>query len=236
MRVLGVIPARGGSKGVPRKNVRLLGGKPLLQWTAEAALSARRITRVVLSTDDEEIAELGRRCGVEVPFLRPAELAQDNTPMFPVVEHAVRWADTNGECIDAVCLLQPTTPLRRSEDIDSCIDLLDRLMADTVLSVLPVPAEHNPHWVYVEAGDGAIRLATREATPIPRRQDLPPAWHRDGAVYVTRRDVVMQGGSLYGPRVVGYPMDPSRHVNIDEPADWERAEALVAAIASAGAA
>src|SRR5438876_12240495 len=108
MTVLGVIPARGGSKGIARKNVRLLGGKPLLQYSAEAALASRRLTHLAVTTDDEDIARVARRCGVDVPFLRPAELAQDSTPMLPVIQHALRWFADRGSCFDAVCLLQPT--------------------------------------------------------------------------------------------------------------------------------
>src|SRR5690606_26912718 len=171
MRVLGLIPARGGSKGIPRKNIRLLCGKPLLQYTVEAALGAVRLTRIILSTDDEEIAEVGRACGVEIPFLRPAELARDDTPTLPVVKHAVQWLETRGEYFDAICLLQPTNPLRRSEDIDNCIDLLERSHADAVVSVAPVPVKYNPHWVYFQGEDGLLHLSTGEAAPIPRRQD-----------------------------------------------------------------
>lgn len=224
MRVLGLIPARGGSKGIPGKNIRLLGGRPLLAWTAEAALASRRLSRVVLSTDDEGISEAGRRCGLDVPFLRPAELARDDTPTLPVVRHAL---ETLEDGFDAVCLLQPTSPFRRAEDIDACIAMLEERGLDAVVSVLPVPAEHNPHWVYFEDGAGLLRLATGEDQPIPRRQELPPAFHRDGSVYVTRRDVVMQG-SLYGRRLGGYEMPEARRsVNLDTPADWERAEKLV---------
>ncbi|MCI0730285.1 MAG: acylneuraminate cytidylyltransferase family protein, partial [Chloroflexi bacterium] len=143
MRVLGLIPARGGSKGVPRKNIRLLCGKPLLQYTAESALAARRLSRVILSTEDEEIAEVGRRCGLDVPFLRPAELAQDDTAALPVVQHALRWLEAQGEWFDAICFLQPTCPLRRAEDIDACITLLEERNADTVVSVLAVPLQYN---------------------------------------------------------------------------------------------
>ncbi|MFL6200264.1 MAG: cytidylyltransferase domain-containing protein [Thermoanaerobaculia bacterium] len=229
MRVLGIVPARGGSKGIPGKNVRLLGGKPLLAWTAEAALAARRLSRVVLTTDDERIAEVGRACGLEVPFLRPAELAQDDTPTLPVLRHAVAELEKAGDRFDAVCLLQPTSPFRRADDIDGCIELLETGL-DAVVSVLPVPPEHNPHWVYFRDGDGLLRLATGEEQPIPRRQELPPAFHRDGAVYVTRRDVLMEGNSLYGKRLGGYLIEAlidSRGVNLDTPADWERAEKLV---------
>jgi CMP-N,N'-diacetyllegionaminic acid synthase len=217
MRVLGLIPARGGSKSVPRKNIKSLAGKPLLAYTAEAALAARRLTRVVLTTDDGEIAECGRACGLEVPFLRPAELAADTSPTLPVVQHALRFLEERGDRFDAVCLLQPTHPLRRAREIDACIELLETS-----------EAEMNPHWVYFRDADGSLRLSTGEATPVPRRQDLPPAFHREGSVYVTRRDVVMNENSLYGARVLGYEIEPSRSVNIDTPADWERAVAMIA--------
>ena len=226
MRVLGVVTARGGSKGIPGKNLRPLGGRPLLAWTAEAALAARRLSRVVLTTDDERIAEAGRACGLEVPFLRPAELARDETPTLPVLRHAVAELERAGDRFGAVCLLQPTSPFRRAGDIDGCIELLEAAGLDAVVSVLPVPPEHNPHWVYLRDGEGLLRLATGEAEPIPRRQELPPAFHRDGAVYVTRRDVLMEGNSLYGKRLGGYLMDP-RGVNLDTMDDWERAEGLL---------
>jgi CMP-N,N'-diacetyllegionaminic acid synthase len=225
MRVLGIVPARAGSKGIPGKNVRPLGGKPLLVHTAEAALAARRLTRVVLTTDDEGIAEIGRGCGLEVPFLRPAELAMDDTPTLPVLQHVVTELEKTGDRFDAVCLLQPTSPFRRAGDIDGCIELLETADLDAVVSVLPVPPEHNPHWVYFRDDDGLLRLATGEDQPVPRRQELPPAFHRDGSVYVTRRNVLMEGNSLYGKRLGGFLAD-SRSVNLDTPADWERAERL----------
>ena len=226
-RVLGLIPARGGSKGVPRKNLKLLRGRPLLEYTAEAAFGASRLSRVILSTEDEEIAEAGRRCGLEVPFLRPAELASDVAPMLPVVQHALRTLEAAGDRFDALCLLQPTSPLRRPAEIDACIDLLWRGDADTVFTVLPVPAEYNPHWVFFKSADGSLRLGTGESEIISRRQDLPVALHREGSVYVTRREVILERNSLYGPRLLGYPMDPARSVNIDTPEDWERAAALL---------
>jgi CMP-N-acetylneuraminic acid synthetase len=232
VQVVGLVPARGGSRGIPRKNIRLLCGKPLLQYTAQAALAARRLSRVILSTDDPEIAEVGRACGLEAPFLRPPELARDDTPTLPVVQHAVRFLLERGELYDAVCLLQPTNPLRRPEDIDGCIDLLEQSDADAVVSVLTVPAEHNPHWVYFRAADGLLKLSTGEAEPIPRRQDLPSAFHREGSVYVARWDVLLQQNSLYGRRLVGYLVDPERSVNLDSPEDWVRAERLLAALQS----
>jgi CMP-N,N'-diacetyllegionaminic acid synthase len=227
MKTLGVITARGGSKGIPRKNIRFLCGKPLLQYTAEAALSAKLLDRVILTTDDEEIAAIGRACNLEVPFLRPVELARDDTPTLPVIQHAVHSIEAGADRYDAICILQPTNPLRRAEDIDACIQLLERGSLDSVISVLPVPHEYNPHWVYFQSVDGQLELSTGESAPIARRQDLPPAFHRDGSVYVTRRDVLMEGNSLYGAQTAGYPMDAHRHVNLDGPKDWERAESLL---------
>ena len=226
MRVLGLIPARSGSKGVPRKNTRLLGGKPLLQWTAEAALASRTLAKVVLSTEDDDIAAIGRRCGLAVPFRRPVELAADDTPTLEVVQHAIRALDELGDRFDAVCLLQPTSPFRKTSEIDACVDLFVTSDVDAVLSILPVPVEYNPHWVYFRAPDGLLQLSTGEAQPLARRQLLPPAFHRDGSLYVTRRDVIMDMNSLYGKRVLGCEVS-ARAINIDSPADWDRAEAIV---------
>jgi CMP-N-acetylneuraminic acid synthetase len=235
MRAVGLVPARGGSKGIPRKNARLLAGRPLLAYTADAAARARRLSRVILSTEDPEIAELGRSCGLEVPFVRPAELARDETPMLSVVEHALSWLEAQGDAVDAVCLLQPTHPLRRSEDIDACIELCEQSGADAVVTIMAVPPEFNPHWVYFRSETGELSLATGEAAPISRRQDLPPAFCREGSVYVTRRDVVLQQGSLYGRRLLGVQVDRARSVNLDTAEDWSRAEAILGALAAPGA-
>lgn len=227
-RVLGLIPARGGSKGVPRKNIRPLLGKPLLQYTAESAREARRLSRLVLTTDDPEIAEIGRRCGLDVPFLRPAELSADDTPTLPVVQHAMRWLLERGDSYDAVCILQPTCPVRSPGLIDACVERLEEMGADSIVTVLPVPSAHNPHWVYFQNGNGLLQLSTGEKTPIASRQDLPPAFHREGSVYVTVRRVILEGDSLLGDQLVGYPLDPGGTVNIDDFDDWARAEQLLA--------
>ena len=216
---------------MPRKNLAPLGGKPLLQFTAEAALAATTLSRVVLSTDDEEIAEVGRRCGLEVPFMRPVELARDDTPSLPVVQHAVSCLETRGQSFDAICLLQPTNPLRQQGVIDGCIRRLWEREADSVITVLPVPHQYNPHWVYFQDEDGGLFISTGDQYPIPRRQSLPPAFHREGSVYVTRRDVLMEGNSLYGSKVIGYEVDPSTSVNIDTLQDFQRAEQLLSCAA-----
>ncbi len=224
-RVLGLVPARAGSKGLPGKNTRLLGGRPLLAHTADAARVARSLDRIVLSTDDPDIAALGASLGLEVPFLRPAALADDSTPMLAVLQHAL---DALGdEAVELVCLLQPTTPFRASGLIDRCVARLDETGADAVVTMLPVPAEHNPHWVYERGADDRLRLATGEAEPIGRRQDLPPAFHREGSVYVLRSALIGEGRP-YGDHLEAVLVDPATTVNIDTPADWARAEALAA--------
>lgn len=224
MKVLGLIPARGGSKGVPRKNIRLLQGKPLLAYTAESALQAKTLTRVILSTEDEEIAETGRNYGLDVPFMRPLELAQDSTPSLAVVRHALLTLKEQGENFEAVCLLQPTNPLRRAKDIDDCIELFIRARADSVISVLPVPHEYNPKWVFWQDDDGKMSLSTGDSEIIPRRQDLPRAFHRDGTVYVTRSEIIINRQSLYGDNVQGFEMSPEFSVNIDTEEDWQAIE------------
>ena len=227
MRTLAVVPARGGSKGVPRKNISLVNGKPLLSYTAEAALRASRLARVILSTDDEEIAAVGRNCGLETPFLRPVALAADETPTLPVIQHAVAWLEERGDRYDAVCILQPTSPLRTSAEIDGCIALLEARGADSAVTVRVVPTEYNPYWVYLEDDQGYLRLSTGGVTPIARRQSLPKAYHRDGSVYAIRRDVLMDRNSLYGERVVGYFISSEEWMNIDTPQDLERADAIL---------
>jgi CMP-N-acetylneuraminic acid synthetase len=228
MRVLGLIPARGGSKGVPRKNIRLLDGKPLLAYTAETALAAKTLSRVILSTEDEEIAEVGKSCGLDVPFMRPFDLARDTTPSLAVVRHALLTLKENGEDFDALCLLQPTNPLRRAADIDGCVRLLIESDADSVVSVLPVPHEYNPKWVFWQDAEGRMSLSTGDTEIIPRRQDLPPAFHRDGSVYVTRREIVLNRRSLYGERILGYEMSPEFSANIDTEEDWAAIEKRIA--------
>ena len=227
MRVLGLIPARGGSQGVPGKNLRPLAGRPLLAYTVADAL-ASNLDRVVLSTDDEDIAAVGRRLGAEVPFLRPAELATDAAPTLGVVVHALDALAAEGDDYDAVCLLQPTSPVRGPGLIDECVERLVTSGADSVVSVRPVPTDHHPDWVYRLGDDGELTLFNGEDEPRTRRQDLAPAFHRDGAVYVTRAEVV-RAGSLYGRRTVAVLADgPS--VNIDTEDDFRRAEELAGAL------
>jgi CMP-N-acetylneuraminic acid synthetase len=227
MNLLAIIPARGGSKGIPRKNLAPVAGLPLLAWTCRAALESRSLSRVILSTEDSEIAERGREFGVEAPFLRPAELAQDETPTLPVIRHALEFlAEREGYRPDAIVLLQPTAPLRRAEHIAGAVSRLVKTGAEAVVSVSPVPAHFHPYWVFDLDGDDRLKPAHPDGGPerYPRRQALPPAYTRNGAVYVARTRLILQENSLYGPAPAAYVMRPEDSVNVDAPADLARAE------------
>lgn len=225
MRVLAIIPARGGSKGLPGKNIKLLAGKPLLGYTAEAAKSSALLTQIVLTTDDPQIAQIGRELGVPVPFIRPTELAQDNTPTLPVLVHALQFMEAEYGLFDAICLLQVTSPFRRKGLIDAAISKFVDSGADSLVTVLPVPDHFNPHWTFEPDQSGFLQIATGEKQIITRRQDLPKVYHRDGSVYLTRRDVLIQG-SLYGKSIAYLENDPHFYVNIDTQEDWESAERI----------
>jgi CMP-N-acetylneuraminic acid synthetase len=224
MKVLGVVPARGGSVGIPRKNLRPLLGRPLLWYTAECARRARSMTRVVLTTDDEEIASVGRSAGLEVPFLRPAELARDDTPSLPVVQHAVRFLEEEGDLFDAVCLLQPTSPLREPSDVDRAVALLTRTGADSVISFVEVGEKHPARMKIVEPDGRVSDPPFAEATEGMRRQDLPKLYLRDGSIYLTRREVLMEKGSFKGDDCRALLVPVERSVNVDTPWDLFLAE------------
>ena len=175
--MLAIITARGGSKGLPQKNIRPLAGKPLIAYTIEAALQARLLDRTVVSTDDHQIAEIARQFGAEIPFLRPPELARDETIVYPVLTHALRWLDEHeGYRPDYVMLLQPTSPLRTAEDIDNSITIALEKNAEGVVSLCET--KHHPYWTKQIAGDGQIVDFIPRNNPHSylRRQDLPPAY------------------------------------------------------------
>jgi CMP-N-acetylneuraminic acid synthetase len=226
--VLALIPARGGSKGVPGKNVRELGGRPLIGWTIAAALEAD-VGPVVVSTDDDAIAAVALDQGAEVPFRRPADLAADDTPTLPVVAHALDELAAAGRSFDVVCLLQATSPFRPPGLIGRCVELLVASGADSVVTVRPTPSELHPDWAYGLDAAGGLHLHNGQREPIARRQDLPPVFHRDGTVYVSRAEVV-RAGSLYGSDVRGV-VATGPTVNIDTPADFARAEQLAGEMA-----
>jgi len=225
MKILGLIPARGGSKGIPNKNRKELGGKPLLQYTVEATLGAKLLDAVVFSSEDTTLMNLAEQMGAEVAFRRPDHLAIDTAGSLEVVQHALESLAEKGKHYDAVCLLQVTTPFRTSEDIDAAISKFVANGTDSLISVQKVPHQYNPHWVFEES-DGNLKIATGEMEIIKRRQDLPDAFIRDGAIYITKSDVIMKQGSFFGATISHIELDPKRSVNIDTPEDWTKAEEI----------
>lgn len=217
-RIVGLITARGGSRSVPRKNVASVGGKPLIAWTIDAARGSGVLDAVVVSTDDARIAAVSRRCGADVPFLRPSELARDETPHMPVVEHALRWLEAaRGWTPEYLMLLQPTSPLRTSADIRGAVKLAADKKADAVVSVCP--ARHHP-FLCVRA-DARARLTPFDpSAPLDlRRQDFPPAYAMNGAIYLTRRRTLLEEKTFYPVRTFAYMMPAERSLDIDEA--WE---------------
>jgi CMP-N-acetylneuraminic acid synthetase len=226
VKVLGVITARGGSKGIPRKNLTILAGKPLLSYTTEAARDSR-LARVVMSTDDPEIADEGRRLGIEVPFLRPSDLARDDTPTLPVLQHVVRQLERAGDRYDAVFTLQPTNPLRLTSDIDGAIRLLEATQADSVIGFTDVGERHPARMKQIDGQGRVIEPPFAEQFEGQRRQDLPKYYLRDGAVYLTKRDVIMEQNSIKGNHCRAWLIPKERALNIDEPFDLVLCEFLL---------
>ncbi|WP_367757397.1 acylneuraminate cytidylyltransferase family protein [Flavobacterium sp. WC2430] len=227
MRILGIIPARGGSKGVPEKNIKLLNGKPLFQFTSEIALKSHYLTDVILSSDDNQIISVAESLGVKAPFIRPTALAEDQTPTIDVIIHALEWYENQGIFFDAVCLLQVTSPFRTLVFLDKAIEKFIASGCDSLVSVQKVPHEYNPHWTFEVNPEGNLKIATGEEKIISRRQDLPEAYHRDGSIYIMKTEVLLKQHSLYGRSTSFIESTPELYVNIDTLADWEKAELMI---------
>ena len=225
--VLGLVPARGGSKGVPGKNVRPLAGHTLLEYTVRAARESSVLDRVILSTDSLEIADAGRRAGLEVPFMRPAALAADDTPMVPVIEHALGEIARHGWSPDIVVLLQPTSPLRRPEHIRDAVAMLRETEADSVVTVVELPRHLSPDYV-MRIDGGRLKPFLPEGARVTRRQDARPAYSRDGTVYAFRRSTIEQLGGIYGNDCRPLLIDTNESLSIDSQADWDEAERRLA--------
>jgi CMP-N-acetylneuraminic acid synthetase len=232
LRVLAVVPARGGSKGVPRKNLQLLAGKPLVVHAIEAGLSAQLVTRLLCSTDDAEIASVAQAAGAEVPFLRPAELARDTSEDWPVFMHALDWLEREeGWRPDIVVNLRPTSPLRRASHVDAGINLLLTTRADSVKSV--TLARQHPHKMWLRRPDGSLEPFLKTPFRLSRGPDVPRAelddvYWQNGVVDVTRRQVILEQRVMIGRRVAGLVVDMWEGIDIDTPLDLAVAELLLA--------
>lgn len=229
MAWIAIIPARGGSKGIPGKNLALCGGKPLLQWTAEAALGSACFERVFLSTDESEIRAMGICLGLEAPNLRPPELARDDTPMLPVIRHVLADAEKSGLKVDGVALLQPTSPLRTAVHIRHALTRFKSQNVDALVSVVEVPHAFNPLSVLRrEEGTGIVSPAfPSDSGTILRRQDKPPVFARNGPAILLLRRTQVDRESFYSGKTLGFEMDAESSIDVDLPRDLAYADWLL---------
>lgn len=226
MNILGVITARGGSKGLPGKNIKELGGKPLIVYSIEAAQKSKLITHLIVSTDSEEIADVCKRHGADVPFLRPKELAEDMTPHLPVMQHAVTFMEKKlGIVFDYVVILQPTSPLRTVEDIDGTIQKLIDTNAGSAVSLVEI-TENHPIRIKKFDGDLVVPYCRGEVFEVDRRQDLPVAYKLSGAAYAMKRDTLLIKNVLWDDEVTGYIVPQERSISIDTIEDWKKTEKM----------
>ncbi len=219
--ILAIIPARGGSKGIPRKNIKILAGKPLIAWTIEEAKKSKYIDRLILSSEDEEIIKVAKKWGCEVPFVRPKELAKDDTPGIEPVIHAIKTLHEN---YDYVCLLQPTSPLRKVEHIDAAIELIIKMNAESLVSVKEV--KENPYWMFEIDNNSFLNKFINENIPI-RRQDLKELYVLNGAIYISKTDALIKNKSFLIDTTIAYKMDEISSVDIDEEMDFQVCEFLL---------
>ncbi len=225
-RTLALIPARGGSRRLPRKNILPLGGRPLIAWSIEAALAARSVTRVIVSTDDSEIAAVARALGAEVPFMRPPALAGDTASGEAVVLHALDFFEATGERYDRLLLLQPTSPLRTAEDIDGAARLMSERDAHAVISVCP--CDHPPEWSNTLPPDGSLRAFFRPGVRGTRSQDLPTSYRLNGALYLYDwQHLARQRSLAMDDKGYAWIMPRERSVDIDTALDLRFAEVLL---------
>lgn len=232
MNILAIIQARGGSKGIPGKNIKLLCGKPLIAWTIEAAKTAKTVTRVIVSTDDKEIAELSKKYGAEVPFMRPAEFATDGAKSIGLLEHALNWLSENENYkADIVVQLKPTNPLRTAETIDKVVELYKASPGiDAVITVVKAPIHPLKTWKFngefVKPFVPENVFGIKEAAKTPR-QKLPEAFGNNSCVHVINPKTILEKHSSVGTKVKGIVLSREESINIDEPIDFEIAELIL---------
>ena len=221
-RVLALITARGGSKGLARKNIAPLGGRPMIAWTIAAARESRSVDRTILSSDDDEIIAVARAWGCAVPFVRPADLARDDTPSEPVVLHAL---DTLPESFDIVVLLQPTSPLRSADDIDQCLARLCE--ADAPCCVTVTQPAKSPYWMYTMEGCGRLAPLLADSAVTTRRQGLPSVYVLNGAMYAALVPWFRERRTFLAEETVGHVMPPERSVDVDTELDLALAKSIL---------
>ncbi len=227
-KILAVIPARGGSKGVPKKNIKNLAGKPLIAWTIITALDVKDLLlNIVVSTDDVEIAKIAKKYGAEVPFIRPEKLSTDESPTIPVLQHAVNYVENNNNMtFDWVLLLQPTAPLRRTIDIRNAIEIALNNSCDSVISVNQVFSTH-PILMKKINNNILLPYCIKEKEGMRRQDYFPEAYIRNGAIYLTKRNVLMMKNSIWGDKIRPLIMEENHSTNIDNQIDYYVCEKIM---------
>ena len=226
MKVLALIPARGGSKGVPRKNIKLLAGIPLISYTIRHALNSKLITDVIVSSEDDEIIKISKDFGANVPFVRPTALADDAAKSIDVIIHCLDYLKSINKQYDLVCLLQPTYPFRNKNLIDDSIKKYISSNADSLVSVVRVPDHYNSNWQFKKKGKDLI-INCENSNIKSRRQDLDERFIRDGAIYLSSTNLITDKKTLFGEHLSYYINSELTYINIDTPADWIKAEKFI---------
>jgi N-acylneuraminate cytidylyltransferase/CMP-N,N'-diacetyllegionaminic acid synthase len=225
-KLLAIIPARGASKGVRIKNIRSLNGVPLIVYTIEAAKNCKYNLRTIVSTDSEEIAEISQKYGAEIPFIRPKELARDETPTLPVLQHAINFLrEEENYYPDTIVLLQATSPLRMSRHIDEAMDIFFKGGSDSVVSLCEV--RHSPYWMRVIDRNGRVRQFIETDKRYARRQDLPKIYNLNGAIYISQVEVIMERNRVLGEDTRAYIMKEKNSVDIDTEIDFKIADLIL---------
>ena len=224
MTVIGFIPARGGSKGIPRKNIVEINGRPLISYTIGSSKESKLIDRTIVSTDDDEIASISASFGAEIPYIRPDEIAQDSTSMICVLNHFVLWLEENDIDVECIALLQPTSPFRKGIHIDEAISIFRASNASSVVSVVEVPHQFNPYSIMKISQDKSIKPYLNQTPTILRRQDKPKFFARNGPAILICRPEIIKNNELYGEYCLPYFMSNFNSIDIDSPYDMKLAD------------
>ena len=226
-KIIAIIPARGGSKGLPKKNVKEIMGKPLIAWTIEQALASKYLDKIVVSTDNEEIKLISEKYGAEVPFLRPKVLARDDSPTIDVIMHAINWFEKREEYFDIIVLLEPTSPLRKEDDIDNAIELFIKNIdkADSLVSVGDVHLE-NPY-IMKKFEKGYVKSFIEINEEIYQRQQLPKVYFPYGVIYLSKTDALKKYKTFYQERTIPYYIERWQNYEVDDIYDFICAEAII---------
>ncbi len=227
-KILAMVPARSGSKGLTGKNLKILGDKPLVAWPVKAALNSQYIDKVIVSTDSEEIADVASACGAEVPFIRPASLAGDNSTTFSVIRHLVDYYEKNHETFDYFILLEPTSPLTTSDDIDKAIMKLEehRNVADSIVGVSKLESFH-PQFCVEITSEGFIDQYMGDLGSSTRRQDLKDLYFREGSLYLSKTKALIDNKGFYHKRTIPYIVPKWKSFEVDDIVDFICVEAII---------